>query len=133
MTRTFAFTAFATVLTLSAAPAVYAGNAGASLGECYNHVISACNQTNHPESCSEAGMDACDELHATAVPMPGTQIKIFDRGNGKFKARLIPQQTPRPQGNDDDDRAEREPTRDQGREAGRSVGPETRDPTGGRG
>ena len=128
MPRTFAFTAFATVLTLSAAPAVHAGNAGASLGECYNHVISACNQTNHPESCSEAGMDACDELHATAVPMPGTQIKIFDRGNGKFKARLIPQQTPRPQGNDDDDRAEREPTREPARETR-----ETRDPTGGRG
>ena len=133
MTRTFTFTAFATVLTLTTAPAVQAGNAGQSLPACYNHVISACNQTNHPESCAEAGMNACDEYHAASASVPGAQIKIFDRGNGKFKAKLVlPNSRPTgPKPNDDDDR---DTGRDTGRDSGRSTGlGETRDPTGGRG
>lgn len=59
------------------ATAAQAGNAGDGLGACYNHVISACNQnSNHPVPCSEAGMDACDDLHgANAQPAGG--IKAF--------------------------------------------------------
>lgn len=140
MTRIFAFTAFATVLTLTTAPAVQAGNAGASLPACYAHVVSACNQTNHPESCAEAGMNACDEYHAASASVPGAQIKIFDRGNGKFKAKLVlPNSRPTdPKPNDDDDRetgrdAGQDTGQDTGRDTGRSTGGETRDPTGGRG
>lgn len=138
MTRTFAFTAFATVLTLTTAPAAQAGNAGQSLPACYNHVISACNQTNHPESCAEAGMNACDEYHAAHAAVPGMQIKIFDHGGGTFKAKLVLPQSepvdPKP-GNDDDRRKDRKKDRDTdtGRDEGRTTGVETRDPTGGRG
>jgi hypothetical protein len=67
-----------TLATLTAAAlggAASAGNAGASLGDCYNHVISACNQTNHPVSCSESGMDACDELHSASIA-PGAIASI---------------------------------------------------------
>ncbi len=46
------------------APAAFAGNAGASLPACYDHVITACNKTNHPQSCAKSGMDACDKLHS---------------------------------------------------------------------
>ena len=56
-----------------------AGGAGNSLGDCYNHVITVCNQGNHPVSCSEAGMDACDEEHSAAISMPKNQIKSLRR------------------------------------------------------
>lgn len=55
----------------------HAGNAGSSLGDCYNHVISVCNQGNHPVPCSEAGMDACDEEHSASISMPKFQIKAL--------------------------------------------------------
>ena len=89
MTRaTLIAAAFAT-LTLTA-PASFAGNAGASLGDCYNHVISACNQTNHPISCSESGMNACDEVHASAIPQGGLKIKLINLGKGRYKAKFDP-------------------------------------------
>jgi hypothetical protein len=72
-TLTLAALALATL-----APAAQAG-VGSSLGSCYNHVISACNQSsNHPQACATAGMDACDELfEAKASLPPGARLKIL--------------------------------------------------------
>lgn len=83
-------------LTLTAiAPAAQAG-VGSSLGSCYNHVISACNQSsNHPEACATAGMDACDELfEAKASLPPGGRLKILMRPSRPgeppvFSARFV--------------------------------------------
>ena len=90
MTRITLIAAAFASLTLTA-PASIAGNAGASLGDCYNHVISACNQTNHPISCSESGMNACDEVHASAIPQGGLKIKLINLGKGRYKAKVVPQ------------------------------------------
>ena len=90
MTRVTLIAAAFASLTLTA-PASFAGNAGASLGECYNHVISACNQTNHPIPCAESGMDACDEVHASAIPQGGLKIKLINLGKGRYKAKVVPQ------------------------------------------
>ena len=66
-----------TLTALTAAPG-FAGNAGASLGACYNHVISACNaNSNHPEACATSGMDACDELHGASAAIQEQGIKMF--------------------------------------------------------
>lgn len=65
--------AAAAAFTLTSTAAL-AGNAGNSLGDCYNHVISACNQTAHPISCSEGGMDACDEEHSASIELPDLNI-----------------------------------------------------------
>lgn len=72
-TLTLAALALATL-----APAAQAG-VGSSLGSCYNHVISACNNSsNHPQACANAGMDACDELfEAKASLPPGARLKIL--------------------------------------------------------
>ena len=72
-TLTLAALALATL-----APAAQAG-VGSSLGSCYNHVISACNESsNHPQACANAGMDACDELfEAKASLPPGARLKIL--------------------------------------------------------
>ena len=78
-TLTLAALALATLATLApAAPAAQAG-VGSSLGSCYNHVISACNEnSNHPQACATAGMDACDELfEAKASLPPGARLKIL--------------------------------------------------------
>ncbi len=55
----------------------HAGNAGSSLGDCYNHVISVCNEGAHPIPCAEDGMDACDEEHSASISMPKFQIKAL--------------------------------------------------------
>ena len=89
MTRVTLIAAAFASLTLTA-PASFAGNAGASLGDCYNHVISACNQTNHPIPCSESGMNACDEVHASAIPQGGLKIKLINLGKGRYKAKFVP-------------------------------------------
>ena len=72
----YAATAAAFIVTLStgaqATPA-------SSLGDCYNHVISACNKktnTDAAHACANSGMNACDKVHsgknaASTVP-PGT-------------------------------------------------------------
>lgn len=120
MTRSFAITAFAALTTLTTlSQPVMAGNAGASLGDCYNHVISACNQTNHPQSCAGAGMDACDEYHAMSTSQD-LKIKIKSLGGGKYKATLMgdaPERKPHtfPSSADDADR-------DNGRSADRDTG-----------
>lgn len=122
MTRTFVFTAVAALISLTQTQPVLAGNAGASLGACYNHVISACNQTNHPESCASAGMDACDDYHATHAATPGLGIKIMDLGGGRFKAKFVGGQSTRPTPDTDrEDKDDRTPSRDPGRDAGRSA------------
>lgn len=53
-------------LTSATAPA-FAGNAGSSLGNCYNHVIEACNKKSSAaaaRACAEKAMNACDTLHS---------------------------------------------------------------------
>jgi hypothetical protein len=32
-----------------------------TLGGCYDHVVTACNQTAHPVPCANGGFDECDE------------------------------------------------------------------------
>lgn len=89
-TLTLAALAFAAL-----APAAQAG-VGSSLGSCYNHVISACNNTSkHPQACANAGMDACDELfEAKASLPPGARLKILAAPTGPgeppvFTARFV--------------------------------------------
>lgn len=63
-------TALAAMLTVTAAMAA----AGSTpLSECYDKVIAACNQGNHPVPCAENGMDQCDEVY-------GAQIFVGDFG-----------------------------------------------------
>ncbi|KMW58998.1 hypothetical protein AIOL_003979 [Candidatus Rhodobacter oscarellae] len=96
MTRITLIAAALTSLTLTA-PASFAGNAGASLPDCYNHVINACNGTNHPEACSESGMNACDEYHnANAANGVGAKLKLLSNGNGRFKVKIVPQRAAPP-------------------------------------
>lgn len=55
----------ATALTMTSA---LAANGETPLGQCYNMVISSCNQTsNHPEACANNGMDACDDEYGNQV------------------------------------------------------------------
>ncbi len=64
-------------------PAAFAGNAGASLPACYNHVIDACNKTSHPQSCAKNGMDACDKLHSGKSSSNSGVTGLRLRGNGR--------------------------------------------------
>ncbi len=43
---------------------------GSSLGDCYNYVITACNETAHPVPCAESAMDDCDEIHSAQIELP---------------------------------------------------------------
>ena len=66
MTKTIRIAALA-ALTLMG---VVQANAGVTnLGECYDRVISACNQGNHAESCANHGMNECDKV----FPQPMTR------------------------------------------------------------
>ena len=65
--------AAAAAFTLTSTAAL-AGGAGNSLGDCYNHVISACNETAHPIPCSNSGMDACDEEHSASIDLPDLEV-----------------------------------------------------------
>lgn len=69
MTRKLATTALTASLTIFSITSAMAGT-GNNLGDCYNHVISACNQTAHPIPCSNSGMDACDEEFASVTIDP---------------------------------------------------------------
>jgi hypothetical protein len=84
MTRTFKIAAITAALLTTAAPAV-AGNGTTPLGNCYNHVISVCNEGSHPVSCSNAGMDACDKEHSASISTP--KLKKF-RANAKRSVAL---------------------------------------------
>ena len=81
-----------------AATSAFAGNAGQSLPACIDHVINACNENSaHPEDCTEAGMNACEELHQAAfVPMDDFQVKIQELSDGKYKVTLREQSRPKP-------------------------------------
>ena len=90
MNRIFIIAAALTGFSLTA-PAAQAGNACASLPACYNHVINACNGTNHPENCAEAGMNACDEYHGAKNQSSAGQplnIRMVSAANGKYRAIL---------------------------------------------
>jgi hypothetical protein len=101
--------------TLSATNA-HAGNAGASLPACYDHVITACNQTAHPVPCSEAGMDACDDYHSSNGAMGALdRIRILvGPGDTPSYRAVLETERPRPQrptgGGDDGDRPDPMPT-----------------------
>lgn len=81
----------------AASVSAQAGNAGESLGDCYNHVLSSCypigNQTQY-EHCYEGGMNACDQEHsATMTQIPGSTLKAMrastERKAKRFQARKI--------------------------------------------
>lgn len=80
----------ATALTLAA---FFAGTASpaeafSNRGQCYNHVISSCNaNSNHPQSCAVAGMDACDAEFAASVFMQGMQIMLSGEARGERPGR----------------------------------------------
>ena len=87
------FAALATVATLSTATfaPLQANAAIGSLGECYNAVITWCNEAhpNHAQECAGGGMDECDEVFASTIPMGGfDQIKARPNGNG-IKWKLV--------------------------------------------
>ena len=90
--KAITFTAAAAFAALTLAPTfAAAGNAGASLGACYNHVISACNQTNHPQECANSGMDACDEYHNASIQLdPIDKIKLLKGPGKKYRVILNP-------------------------------------------
>ena len=106
MKTIFATTTAAAMFTLSIASVAHAGNAGASLGDCYNHVISACNQTNHPIECSESGMDACDEHHASAAVGPIDRIKLLRLPGNYYRVIFNPISTTAEQDDDDQGRGD---------------------------
>jgi hypothetical protein len=122
MTKTFLIqlpiraAAVAVGLTTFGATVVHAGNAGDSLPACYDHVISACNETAHPVSCSEAGMDACDDYHSSNGAMGALdRIRILvGPGDTPVYRAVLETERPRPQrptgGGDDGDRPEPMPT-----------------------
>jgi len=67
----FAF-AVAAVMSLSAFDNAAQAAVG-SLGDCYNRVISACNQkqnVNAAHSCANSGMNACDKEFSKATVVP---------------------------------------------------------------
>lgn len=69
--KKFAF-ALVAVMSLSAFDNAAQAAVG-SLGECYNHVISACNQkqnVNAAHACANSGMNACDKEFSKATVIP---------------------------------------------------------------
>jgi len=81
----------------ASAMSAQAGNAGESLGDCYNHVLSSCypigNQTQY-EHCYQGGMNACDQQHSASMSqIPGTTLKAMrasaDRKAKRFQSRKI--------------------------------------------
>ncbi len=53
--------AIALSASLALAGSAYAAAGETPLGNCYNKVITSCNNTAHPSSCADAAMDACDK------------------------------------------------------------------------
>ncbi len=101
------FAALATVATLSTATfaPLQANAAIGSLGECYNAVITWCNEThpNHAQECAGGGMDECDEVFAASIPMGGfDHIKVRPTKGG-LKWKLIDTSKRFNAQNDDDD------------------------------
>lgn len=90
MSRTLTTAALTATLTIFSVTSAMAG-AGNSLGDCYNHVISACNQTAHPIPCSTSGMDACDEEHASATSDPRNLNRLKASGEDTPVIALAPQ------------------------------------------
>jgi hypothetical protein len=79
MTRSI-IKALSAVAMLTAATSAQAGGAGNGLGDCYNHVISACNQKQNVDAahaCANSGMNACDKEHRNATPiLPGKLLQM---------------------------------------------------------
>lgn len=66
---------------ISGSSVAFAGNAGSSLGDCYNHVISACNKKDNVDAahaCANSGMNACDKVHrASMSQIPGSTLQAM--------------------------------------------------------
>lgn len=87
--KTLAKTTIAAVALMGSFNAAQAGNAGAGLDECLLHVAAACDTARHPGACLEAGQNACEEYHGTAMAVPGIeQIRILQRPNGTYRVVL---------------------------------------------
>lgn len=108
MTR-FTKTTLTACLLFGGATALQAGNAGDSLPACVDHVVAACNEhSNHPQACTEAGLDACEELHGTSSQAaPIDQILIQQRPGGRYRVvlngRPVPGALPELPGFEDED------------------------------
>lgn len=63
-------------------------SASSSLGDCYNLVISACNETAHPVPCSENAMDECDDLHANKMVIDPNKFKTLRAPGNPSAARI---------------------------------------------
>ncbi|MBW0158191.1 hypothetical protein OE699_08825 [Sedimentimonas flavescens] len=106
-------TAFAALALIAASVGTQAsakGNAGASMAACASHVISACNENSkHPEACTSAGLDACEELHGSASQAAPAiaRIRIIERPDGTYRVVLEGKPVPRPGRNSDEDAPER--------------------------
>lgn len=87
------FTALATATALTTATfAPLQANAGISnLGECYNAVITWCNNTHpdHASECAGSGLDECDEEFGNMVGGGFDEIHVQVQPGDKFKWRLI--------------------------------------------
>jgi hypothetical protein len=61
-----AITAASLIAPMAATPG-FAG-VGSSLGDCYNILITWCNDNSrHPQACANTVMDACDEMHGANI------------------------------------------------------------------
>ncbi|MEO8241310.1 MAG: hypothetical protein ABI832_03305 [bacterium] len=93
-----AITAVGLIAPMTATPS-FAG-VGSSLGECYNILISWCNDnSNHPQACANHVMDECDELHGAKL-VGGLDLPLagFNTtgGNKHRKPASDPKPEPRP-------------------------------------
>lgn len=72
-------------LTAVTGTAAFAFNTGTSGAACYERVQSSCSTASIPGACSEAGMNACDEIQAADLQIDALEIKIRKFGN-RYKA-----------------------------------------------
>ena len=106
------FTALAAAATLSTATfaPLQANAAIETLGECYNAVITWCNETfpDHAE-CGSSGLSECDEEFGMVVGGGFDEIHVQVQPGDKFKWRLInlQEQIDDRESRDNDDRPSR--------------------------
>ncbi len=60
--------AISLTLGLAVASGAFAAGGGQTpLGDCYNRVITICNEGSHPGPCIDNALDACDEEYGDAA------------------------------------------------------------------
>ena len=87
--KKIATTTMAVTFTLVSITASLAANGETPLGNCYNHVISVCNQGSHPTSCAESGMDACDEEFASIAVGNINKLKAKKRTSKQLGLTIL--------------------------------------------